>query len=218
MKEAEMNIRLRREREDETRAVEELTREAFWNVYAPGCSEHYLLHGMRRSAAFIPELNMVAERDGRLVGHIAYARTAIALDAGDECPVITFGPVSVLPAYQQTGIGSALIETTKEMAREMGFSAILILGDPAYYHRFGFVPAEVYGIRNAEGRYADALQALELQPGALAGATGCFCEGEAYAMDESGFEAFERSFSPMEKGYAPTQDRFLELQRQVHDG
>lgn len=169
-----MDIRLRRERENETRSVEELTRDAFRNVYSPGCSEHYLLHRMRRSAAFIPELNMVAERGGQLVGHIAYARTAIAIDAGGECPVVTFGSVSVPPAFQRRGIGSALIEATKEMVQQMGFSAMLILGDPAYYQRFGLVPAEKYGLRNAEGRYADALQALELQPGALAEAAGVF--------------------------------------------
>ncbi len=212
-----MTIYLRNERADETRTVEELTREAFWNVYIPGCTEHYLLHEMRRSASFLPELSLVAEQSGRLVGHIACARTSIALQNGGMLSVLTFGPISVLPAYQGKGIGGQMIEAVKSAAREMGFPGILITGDPAYYSRFGFVPAEQFGIRNADGRFADALLAFELLPSGLTAAAGRFLEGDAYTFDESRIEEFDRTFPVKKKGYAPSQDRFLTLVQQVHD-
>ncbi len=203
---------LRREMPADTRAVEMLTREAFWNLFRPGCDEHYLVHILRSSRAFLPALDFVAELNGQIVGSILYANSRILLDTGEDFPVITFGPVSVLPAYQRQGIGSALIRHTLGLARQMGFPAVFIYGDPLYYSRVGFAPAERYGIASEANDYCDALQAVELQPGALQNARGRFAEDPVYHIDPAAAEAFDRDFPWKEKiSETPSQQRFLEI-------
>lgn len=205
-------IRLRSEAPEDYRAVEELTREAFWNHYRPGCDEHYLAHVLREAEAFIRELDVVAEADGKIVGNIMYTRAQVLGDDGQSHPVLTFGPLSVLPAFQGLGIGTMLIEHTKRLARALGHGAILIYGDPAYYARTGFAPAKTYGIGTREDMYAAALLALELEEGALANCPGRFLEDDAYAVDEEKARSFDQSFppKPLQTGFA-SQDRFLEL-------
>lgn len=158
-----MDLLIRNERKNEYRAIEELTREAFWNLYVPGCSEHFLLHIMRESTDFIPELDFIAESDGKIVGNIVYTRGKIIGTKSNE--VICFGPISVLPDYQKQGVGSALIKHTFEKAKAMGFTAVCIYGDPRYYHRFGFRCGEKFDITTGEGKFAVALMAVELVPG-----------------------------------------------------
>lgn len=205
-------ISLRRETPADYRAVENLTREAFWNQYKPGCDEHYLVHILRDSAAFIPELDFVAELDGKLVGHILYTNSMIALDAGGALPVITFGPISVLPALQKQGIGKALIAHTLGIAQQMGFPAVFIYGDPLYYSRSGFQPAEAYGIASEGNEYSAALQTVELQPGTLKHAQGRFIESPVYSIDAAAAEAFDHTFPPKEKlADTPGQRRFHEI-------
>lgn len=205
-------IEFRREIASDYRAVEELTREAFWNTYVPGCNEHYILHIMRDSETFIKELDIVAEADGQIVGNIVYTRTQIAVDDGSFYPVISFGPISVLPEYQRGGIGGKLISYTKEIARNLGYKAILIFGDPAYYNRYGFSAAENYKIRTAEDMYAAALLATELFPGALSARSGKFIEDPIFNVDETAVEEFERQFPHKERKSGGTaQMRFQEL-------
>ena len=138
-------IELRPEGSADFRAVEELTRNAFWNHHAPGCDEHYLAHILRESSDFVPELDYVAVHDGKVVGNIMYTRAKIVLDRSGEREVLCFGPLAVDPAFQGQGVGGALIERTKTLSRELGYKAILIFGDPEYYSRFGFIPAELPG-------------------------------------------------------------------------
>ncbi len=204
-------ITLRPETPADYRAVESLTREAFWNHHAPGCDEHYLAHILRSCDAFLPALDYVAEMNGQLVGNILYTRAHILLDVGGELPVITFGPLSVLPACQRQGVGRRLIDHTRELARTAGHAAILIYGDPAYYNRCGFVPAERYGIGTADDRYGDPLMACELQAGALAHAAGRFMEGEVFNVDAEASAAFDAGFPPKVKVEGtPSQQRFME--------
>ena len=208
-------IELRPEGAEDRRPVEELTREAFWNVYGPGCAEHYLVHIMREDPAFVPELDYVAAQGGQVVGSILYTRAEILGDDGEERPVLCFGPISVLPRKQGQGVGLALIGRTKDLARRMGHRAIVITGDPEYYRRAGFVPAETFGIRTAGDEYAAALLACELEPGALADAAGRFVEAPVYQLDEKAVEEFDQGFPPREKRSGlPSQRRFLELAAQ----
>lgn len=206
------NLTLRLEKKQDYRAVEALTREAFWNHFVPGCDEHYLAHTLREAAAFIPELCYVAEVDGKLAGNIMYAHAHVLLDAGGVLPVLTFGPLSVLPAYQRQGIGRRLVEHTRTLAAEMGHSAIFIYGHPQVYSHMGFEPAERYGIASSENMYHDALQVYVLREGALDAAAGRFIEGDAYAaMDEKDVAAFDSGFPPREKQAGlPSQQHFLE--------
>ena len=205
-------ITLRNETSSDYGTVENLTREAFWNQYAPGCSEHYLLHLMRDSDAFIRELDVVAEVDGKIVGNIVYTRAKIVGDDGECFDVISFGPIAVLPEYQGRGIGGRLIEHTKKLALAMGYRAILIYGDPDLYSRFGFVQAEAYGIGTPDNMYVAALQAFELHPGALAGCTGRFYEDSLFEVDPQAAEEFDRSFPDKErKSGLPAQARFQQV-------
>lgn len=203
---------LRKEVESDFRVVEELTREAFWNNHVPGCNEHYLLHIMRSVDSFIHDLDIVAEVNGRIVGNIVYTKAKIIGDNGMYHEVITFGPISVLPDFQGHGIGSILIEHTKQLAKELGYKAILIYGDPDYYKRFGFLPAESYDIATADNMYAVALQAAELLPGALSEISGCFNEDEVYEVDEESAIEFDKGFEAKEQlSDLPSQLRFMEL-------
>ena len=141
-----MEITLRPEEERDYRLVEHITREAFWNVYKPGCDEHFILHNLRGAPSFIRELDYVAEADGEVAGNIVYSRGTVADAAGTAHEVIGFGPVSVLPALQGRGIGARLIRHTLGLAREAGHRGVIIFGNPAYYHRFGFENAARFGI------------------------------------------------------------------------
>lgn len=207
-----MDIIIRKEREKDYREVEEVTREAFWNYHNPGCDEHYLVHIMRRSPAFVKELDYVAVDGDRVVGNIMYAEGYILGDDNKKQPVLSFGPVSVLPECQGKGIGSKLIEHTKIIAKDLGYKAILIFGDPAFYKRVGFVSAETYLIGTSWNTYAVPLLACELVPGALAGCKGRFFEDEIYDIDKEQAKAFDRRFAPKEKvSGLPSQKRFSEL-------
>lgn len=206
------NANLRLEEPEDYRKVEELTREAFWNHHLPGCNEHYLLHIMRDCGAFIRELDIVAEIDGEIVGNIVYTKAKILGDDGINHEVLSFGPVSVLPELWAKGIGAALIEDTIARAKASGYRAILIYGDPAYYKRFGFIPAETFGIGTPDNMYADPLQALELWEGALSGCRGRFFEDKVYNVDEDAAAEFDKTFPHKElQGDLPSQERFRYL-------
>ncbi len=207
-----MEIMLRLEQPDDYREVDTVTREAFWNIHVPGCDEHYLTHSMRTSEDFIKELAYVALDGDKIVGNIMYTRSLIHGDNGKLYVVLCYGPISVLPEYQGNGIGTKLIEHTKKLAREMGYTAILIYGDPKYYKRVGFVPAETYGIGAENDTYLDSLLACELVSGALSNCKGRFFESSAYHIDEKKAMEYEATFPPKKKKSGlPNQLRFQEL-------
>jgi len=199
-----MNVILRLEEEKDYNAVEQVTREAFWNVYKPGCDEHLLIHTMRKTKEFIKDLDYVVIFNDEIMGNIVYARTKI-IGIHTEYDVITFGPVSVLPLYQKKGIGKKLIEHTIAKSREMGFIAIIIYGNPEYYKKFGFKNSREYTITDMEGNYSDALLALELYPGSLENINGKFSEGAVYKIDKHELALFDRNFPYKEKLVLDTQ-------------
>jgi predicted N-acetyltransferase YhbS len=193
-----MDIKLRLEEEKDYSTVENLTREAFWNSYKPGCDEHLLIHNIRNSKEFIKELDYVAIYNNEIVGNIVYVKSKI-ISTIKEYDVLTFGPISVLPIYQKRGIGKKLIEHTIKKANEMEFKTIIIYGNQKYYERFGFRNTREYGITDMEGNYNDALMVLELFPGVLENINGKFFEGEIYKIDKEELEAFEKRFPYKEK-------------------
>ena len=205
---SDINLTIRNEKKEDYRTVEQLIREAFWNLYVPGCNEHYILHNLRKSKDFIPELDFVAENEGQIVGQIAYSRGTIKGKGAEDKEVITFGPVSVLPAFQRRGIGSALIIHTISLARDMGYPAICIYGDPRYYSRFSFRCAERYEIKTAEDKFAVSLQVLELRRGALNNVSGRFIESTAFAVDETEFAQYDATFPSKEKKETDSQREF----------
>jgi len=207
-----MDIELRIEKESDYQEVEKLTRDAFWNVHVPGCNEHYLAHILRESSEFVKELDYVACWNDKILGNIMYTKAVVLGDDGVKHPVLCFGPISVLPEFQGRGIGSRLIEHTKVMAKAIGYTAILIFGDPEYYKRVGFTDAEYFEIGTAWDTYAVPLLACELIPGALQNCKGRFFESTLFGVDEDNAEVFDQMFEPKEKvSGLPTQARFSEL-------
>lgn len=206
------NLILRQEEPKDYRKVEELTREAFWNIHVPGCDEHYVAHIMRDSRAFVKELDIVAIIEDKLVGNIMYTKGKILGDDNQEQIVLCFGPISVLPIYQGMGIGTKLIEYTKKIAKGMGYKAILIYGDPNYYSKVGFIKASKYGIGTPDNMYAEPLQALELEEGFLSNCRGRFFEDEVFNYDINKAKEFDRNFNrKVIKNNLLSQKRFMEL-------
>lgn len=194
-------IRIRLEEPLDYRAVEELTRDAFWDKYRPGCTEHYILHIFRDHPDFIKELSYVLEANDRILAHIMYSKSIIETEDGRH-PVITFGPISVLPEVQRQGLGSQLIRYTLGRAGELGYSSVAITGDPDYYSRFGFVSGDSLGIRYGgapEGDPALYFMVRELKADDRSGVKGTFRESECYFIDDEEAEAFDRTFTPREK-------------------
>jgi len=205
-----MEIILRLEEEKDYRTVENITREAFWNNHVPGCDEHLLIHNLRKTKDFIKELDFVAIFNEKIIGNIVYVKSKI-INNDIEHTVLTFGPLSVLPEYQNKGIGSKLINHTIKLSKEMGYKAIIIYGDPEYYKRFGFKASKEYKITNGNKKYPVALLVLELYQNALNCIEGIFDEGKIYEVNQNELEDFEKEFVKKEKGYLKTQDRFNEL-------
>lgn len=208
-----MEIKLRAEQAADYRETEFVTREAFWNHYSPGCNEHYLLHVMRDNPNFVKELDCVAVCDGKIVGNVVYLKSSIMADDGNEYEVLSLGPISVLPAYQRKGIARMLIEHTRALATRMGFRAILLCGDPDFYVRVGFQPAEDFGIRTADNLYFKALQVCGLYETALNGIRGRYVEdGIYYRMNPADVAEFDKEFpsKPLVSG-TPSQKRFEEV-------
>ncbi|MEQ2457253.1 GNAT family N-acetyltransferase [Flavonifractor hominis] len=202
------NIIIRRETPADYAAVENLTREAFWNVYRPGCNEHYVVHVLRHDPDFVPELDLVMERDGQLVGHVLYMRSRIVTDGGRELPMMTFGPISIRPDLQRQGLGKQLLDDSMERARELGAGALCIEGNIAFYGKSGFVVAGTRGIRyHGEPEQAILPYVLlkELRHGFLDGVTGVYHTPKGYYVDEAAAEEFDRNFPPKEKWKLPGQ-------------
>jgi predicted N-acetyltransferase YhbS len=205
-----MEIVLRLEEEKDCRAVEELTREAFWNVHFPGCDEHLLIRNLRKQKEFVKALDFIALHNDKIVGNIVYVEGKIK-NGDTEHKIVTFGPVSVLPEYQNRGIGSKLINHTVKLSEEMGYKAIVIYGDPEYYKRFGFKVSKEYGITNQDKKYPAALLVLESYPNSLIGIEGIYDEGDLNKTEKEELGEFEKGFMEKEKKVTKTQERFLEL-------
>ena len=195
-------IIIRLERPEDYRTVEEITRAAFNNPDRVdrskiGCPlEHYMVHKLRENGG-IMDLDFVAEMNGKIVGHIIYSKAHILQPDNSKIDVLNFGPISVLPDLQRTGIGSALMKQTIEQARKLGYGAILFFGHPEYYPRFGFVEAGKFGITDCNGNNYPAFMAMELKEGYLQNISGKFIEEDIYNDDLNREQAkeFDKRFS-----------------------
>lgn len=199
---------IRLEEPRDYREVENLTREAFWNKYRPGCMEHYVLHCYRDRPEFMKELDYVMEEDGVIIAHIMYSRAQITGDDGRMIPILIFGPVSVLPEKQGGGYGGRLIRYTLEQAERLGWGAVAITGDPDYYHRFGFVSGTVMGVCYdgiPPTEEAPFFMVKELKEGFLRDVTGVYRDPEGYFVEDADVDAFDAGFPPKEKKKLPGQ-------------
>ncbi len=207
-----MDYTIRLEEEKDFRITEEITREAYWNLYVPGCNEHLIVHNMRSSPAFIPELNFVICLNDQVIGSIYYTKSKIIALSGEEIETITFGPVSILPKYQNMGFGKALIKHSINVAREMDFPAILIYGFPDYYYKFGFRSVKYFNICREDGKFPRALLILTLSDEILKGIGGRLIMGYDFASDAQELITFDSTFEPKQKiEGADTQKKFGEM-------
>ena len=203
-----MNIILRNEIGKDYFTVENLTREAFWNVYKPGCDEHLLTHNIRSLPSFIKELDFVAEVDGNIVGSIIYSNAKVTDLNGNNHEFISFGPVAVHPDYQKKGIGSELINHTLKLAEQLGYTAVFITGNPDYYRRFGFFAAFDYDMHLKgipETDRAEFFMVKLLTPNALDGISGVFEFDECFEVDKNQLEEYDKQFPPKVKEKRPGQ-------------
>ena len=200
-----MNISIRLEEKQDYKKVEYLTREAFWDLFRPGCCEHLIVHKIRKAPAFVKELSYIACDNDNVIGCIFYSTAKVVNDENKEFEVLCMGPFGVLPPFQKKGIGSLLMSCSIKKAGELGFKAIVIFGNPEYYQRFGFVNAKNYGITTSSGENFDAFMALELFDGALDGITGKYYDSDVFRIDDKELEVFEREFPYKEKHITDTQ-------------
>ncbi len=184
------------------------TREAFWNLHVPGCDEHYLAHKMRAHPDFIWNLSFVAVYENKIIGNIMYTKSYIIDGTSNRIETITFGPISVLPEYQRQGVGSALIQHSKNIAFENNYKAIIIQGHPHNYCKHGFRSSKDYNISDSEGKYPYSLLAVELQKGILNGRNYKYYLSDVYTSDANATDEFDKQFDFKKKEYKYTQEEF----------
>lgn len=202
------NIIIRLEKKEEYREVENLVRESFWNVYRPGCLEHYVLNRLRTDEAFVPELDFVMEKDGKLIGQNMFMRAKIQADDGRDIPIMTMGPIGIAPEFKRQGYGKILLDYSLEKAAELGAGALCFEGNIDFYGKSGFTFASEFGIRYhglPEGEDASFFLCKELIPGYLDGVTGEYATPQGYFVDEAEAENFDKQFPYKEKLILPGQ-------------
>ena len=202
------DITIRLEEKEDYRTVENLVRESFWNVYRPGCSEHYVIHVLRDDPAFVKELDFVMELDGRIIGQNMFMRTVILADGGRTIPVLTMGPIGITPELKRKGYGKKLLDYSLEKAAALGYGAVLFEGNIGFYGKSGFDYGRNFGIRYhdlPEGADDSFFLCKELVPGYLDGVTGVYQTPQGYYVDDADVEEFDKDFPYKEKLILPGQ-------------
>lgn len=199
---------IRLERKDDHAEVENLVREAFWNVYRPSCLEHYVIHQMRSDPAFVPELDFVMEQNGNIIGQNIFVRAVITADDGRKIPILTMGPICITPELKRQGYGKILLDYSLAKAAALGYGAVCFEGNIDFYGKSGFSYASKFGIRYhglPEGEDASFFLCKELIPEYLNGVTGEYTTPQGYFIDEAEVEEFDKGFSHKEKLKLPGQ-------------
>lgn len=203
-----MKVNIRHEKKEDHFEVEMLTREAFWNLYFPGCNEHFHVHQIRNHKDYIKDLSYVLELDGQIIGSIFYTKSKI-MTKNKAIDTISFGPVSIDPKYHRRGYGRKLIEYSIEKAKSMGYRAIIILGYPYHYHPFGFKGGKTYNISMPDGLFYTGFMVLPLYENALDNIEGYAIFSDVFQEpDEETLDCFDKKFPPKEKAYQVSQDEF----------
>lgn len=199
---------IRNEEPKDYQAVETLTRKAFYNIYVPGCSEHYLVRIMQEHEDFIPELDFVMEQDGEIIGNIMYTKSRLIDEQGTEKQILTFGPVCIDPAHQRKGLGKLLLEHSFEKAAALGYDVIVIFGSPANYVSRGFQSCKKFNVCVEGGKFPSAMMVKELIAGALDGKKWFYYDSPVMAVSEEDAQKFDDTLEKMEKKHLPSQDEF----------
>ncbi len=196
------DLKIRLERKEEQRKTENLIRESFWNVYRPGCLEHYVIHKLRDDPAFVPELNFVLEKDGEIIGQNMFMNAVIKSDDGKDIPIMAMGPICIAPEFKRQGYGKILLDYSLEKAAELGCGAVCFEGNIDFYGKSGFTFASKYNIRYRglpEGADSSFFLCKELKEGYLDGVSGEYAPPEGYLVSEKEAEEFDKQFPYKEK-------------------
>lgn len=199
---------IRNETPDDYLAVEAMTRAAFWNLYIPGCMEHYLVHQMRDTSDFIAPLDLVLTRNDQIVGNIMYTKATLTDETGHVKPVITFGPICVQPGYQRRGFSKLLINTSFELAKSLGHDTVIIFGMPANYVARGFRNGYDFHVGLPGPQYPTAMLVKELVPHVLDGHDWTYQESPVMEVTMADVEAFDNTLPPLKKAWQPSQEEF----------
>jgi putative acetyltransferase len=204
-----LKIQIRNETPQDYGYVEEITRKAFWNLYVPGCGEHYLVHSMRSHEDFLKELAFVIEADGQIIGNIMYTKAKLIDEAGEEKEILTFGPLSILPDYQRMGYGKMLLEHSFEKAISLGYDVIVIFGNPSNYISCGFKSCKKHNICLEDGMFPSAMMVKELKLNALDGCKWVYYDSPVMHIQEEDIQRFDETLEPLEKKYQSSQEEFF---------
>ena len=208
MKQENKTVKIRNEVEADYKTVENITRKAFWNLYAPGCDEHYLVHVMRSHEDFLSELDFVIEADGQVIGNIMYTKAKLIDETGEEKEIITFGPISIMPEYQRMGYGKLLLEHSFERAIQLGYDVIVIFGTPGNYVGRGFECCKKHNVCLENGVYPTAMMVKELIPDALDGRKCFYHDSPVMNVDPEKAQRYDEGLEKMEKKFQPSQEEF----------
>lgn len=201
-------VKIRNEKETDYKRVEEITRKCFWNLYIPGCNEHYLVHVMRSHEDFVAELALVIEVDNQIIGNIMYTKAKLVDEAGEEKEILTFGPLCILPEYQRMGYGKMLIDHSFNQAVALGYDVVVIFGNPSNYVSRGFKSCKKYNICLGNGTFPSAMMVKELKAEALDGRKWVYYDSPVMKIDEQEVARFDESLPKMEKKFKPSQEEF----------
>lgn len=201
-------LNIRNEKPEDYETVENITRDAFYNLYIPGCMEHYLVHTMRNHEDFIRELDFVLELDGKVIGYIMYTKATLTDEAGNVKNILTFGPLCIGPNYQRRGYGKMLIQHSFEKAVSMGYDVVVIFGAPSNYVSSGFVSCKRHNICVEGNKFPSAMLIRELKPGVLDGRKWHYKDSPVMAVPPEDANAYDDTLMPKERKHTPTQEEF----------
>lgn len=208
-------VRIRNEKETDYERVEEITRKSFWNLYVPGCNEHYLVHIMRSHKDYLPELDLVIEVDGQVIGNIMYTKAKLVDVSGKEKEILTFGPLCIMPEYQRMGYGKMLMAHSFDRAIALDYDTIVIFGNPGNYVSSGFKSCKKHNICLENGTFPAAMMVKELKPEALDGRKWIYYDSPVMKLDEQEAEHFDDGLEKMEKVTQPSQEEFYIISHSV---
>ncbi|QHI71728.1 GNAT family N-acetyltransferase [Aminipila terrae] len=208
-------VKIRNEKETDYKRVEEITRKSFWNLYMPGCQEHYLVHVMRPHEDFLSELDLVIEVDGQIIGNIMYTKAKLVDEAGIEKEILTFGPVCILPEYQRMGYGKMLMEHSFGLAVALGYDVIVIFGVPSNYVSLDFKSCKKFNICLENGAFPAAMMVKELKPETLDGRKWVYYDSPVMKIDQQEVACFDEGLEKMEMKFQPSQEEFYILSHSV---
>ena len=211
----EQKVTIRKEEQKDWAVVEKITRQAFYNLYVPGCVEHYLVHIMRGHEDFIPELDFVLELNGDVIGNIMYTKAKLMDENGKQKNIVTFGPVSILPAYQRKGYGKMLMEYSFQEAMKLGYDVIVIFGSPCNYVSRGFKSCLKYYVSLEDHTYPAAMLVKELKPDALDNKHWVYFQSPAFDFDPEDAEQFDANLEHWEKKWQSSQESFYIISRSL---